>query len=68
MTEFVEKRTGWFGRAMGVLHSWERALEYTPYDYAIDRVGALEQEVLALRAEVRRLRTDRDPKIRDAAG
>ena len=59
MTEFVEKGPGWFRRALRVLRSWEQALDYGPYDYAIDRVGVLEQEVLALGAKVSRLRTER---------
>lgn len=59
MTEFVDKRAGWVRRTLRVLRSWEQALDHSPYDYVIDRVGALEQEVRALRAEVSRLRTDR---------
>ena len=52
MTTAIAEKSGWIRRI------WQTvmAMDYSPYDYALDRVGALEREVLELRDEVKTLR------------
>lgn len=35
-------------------------MDYSPHDYAFDRIGKLEREMLALKAEMGGLRSDGD--------
>ena len=53
MTNDGKKRKGAFGRVIHAIAAWGKAMEYTPYDYVLDRVGNLEREVLLLRDELR---------------
>ena len=55
MTNDSKKRKGTFGRLIDVIVAWENAMDYTPYDYFLDRVRNLEREVLLLRDELRAL-------------
>jgi hypothetical protein len=53
MTNESKKQKGAFGRVLDAIVAWEKALEYRPYDYVLDRVCNLEREVLELRDELR---------------
>ena len=55
MTNDSKKRRGTFGRLIDAIVAWENAMDYTPYDYVLDRVCNLEREVLQLRDELRAL-------------
>ena len=55
MTNDSKKRKGTFGRVIDAILAWENAMDYTPYDYVLDRVCNLEREVLQLRDELRAL-------------
>ena len=50
-----KKRKGTFGRVIEAIVAWENAMDYTPYDFVLDRVCNLEREVLLLRDELRAL-------------
>ena len=56
MTKAIVEKPGAFQRVWQTLLAWEQAMDYSPYDFALDRVGALEREVLELRDEVKTLR------------
>ena len=45
MTSDSKKRKGTFGRVIDAIMAWAKAMEYTPYDYALDRVGGFRREV-----------------------
>ena len=49
-------REGRFRRALAVVVSWLQAMEYTSFDYTLDRIERLEQEVGELKKELRRSR------------
>jgi hypothetical protein len=53
MTNESKKQKGAFGRVIDAIVAWEKAMEYRPYDYVLDRVCNLEREVLELRDELR---------------
>lgn len=53
MTNDNKKRKGTFGRVIDAIVAWENAMDYTPYDYVLDRVRNLEREVLLVREELR---------------
>ena len=55
MTNESKKRRGTLGRVIDAIVAWENAMEYSPYDYVLDRVCNLEREVLLLRDELRAL-------------
>ena len=55
MTNDSKKRKGTFGRVIDAIVAWENAMDYTPYDYVLDRVCNLEREVSLLRDELRAL-------------
>jgi hypothetical protein len=55
MTNDSKKRKGAFGRVIDAIAAWEKAMDYTPYDYVVDRVSNLEREVWLLRDELRAL-------------
>ena len=55
MTNEIKRRRGAFGRVIDAIVAWANAMEYTPYDYVLDRVCNLEREVLQLRDELRAL-------------
>jgi hypothetical protein len=55
MTNDSKKQKGAFGRVIDAIAAWEKAMEYTPYDYVLDRVCNLEREVSQLRDELREL-------------
>jgi hypothetical protein len=50
-----KKRKGAFGRVIDAIVAWANAMEYTPYDYVLDRVCNLERQVSQLRDELRAL-------------
>jgi hypothetical protein len=45
--------TGLFARLRARLRALTEALDYSGYDYALDRIGALERQVSQLRDELR---------------
>jgi hypothetical protein len=45
MTSDSKKRKGTFGRVIEAIMAWAKAMEYTPYDYALDRVCDLERQL-----------------------
>ena len=53
MTNDSKKRRGTFGRLIDAIVAWENAMDYTPHDYVLERVGNLERDVLLLRNELR---------------
>jgi len=55
MTNESKKQKGTFGRVIDAIVAWGKAMEYTPWDYVLDRVCNLEREVLQLRDELRAL-------------
>jgi hypothetical protein len=55
MTNDNKKQKGAFGRVIHVIAAWEKAMDYTPYDYVRDRISNLEREVSQLRDELRGL-------------
>ena len=55
MTNDSKKRKRILGRVIDAIVAWENAMDYTPYDYVLDRVCNLEREVLLLRDELRAL-------------
>ena len=59
MTNDSKKRKGTFGRVIDAIVAWKNAMDYTPYDYVLDRVSNLEREVLLLRDELSVTRTQR---------
>jgi len=52
MTNDSKKRKRILGRVIDAIVAWENAMDYTPYDYVLDRVCNLEREVLLLRDEL----------------
>ena len=63
MTNDSKKRKGTFGRLIDAIVAWENAMDYTPHDYVLERVGNLEREVLLLKDELRAL-----PALNSAGG
>ncbi len=59
MTNDSTKRKRILGRVIDAIVAWENAMDYTPYDYVLDRVRNLEREVLLLRDELSVTRTQR---------
>jgi hypothetical protein len=53
MTNDSKKRKGTFDRVIDAITAWVNAMDYTPYDYVLDRVCDLEREVSRLRDELR---------------
>ena len=51
-------------RAWQTVLAWERAMDYSAHDYALERVGALERELSELKSEVNGLRVDRSARVR----
>lgn len=52
-----------FRRAWQALVGWVSAMDYSPHEYALDRVDAMERELLALRSEVSSLRRERAARV-----
>jgi hypothetical protein len=44
-----------FRRVIDGLRAWEQAMDYTPYDYTLDRVKVVENDLAKLREEARSL-------------
>ena len=59
MTNDSTKRKRILGRVIDAIVAWDNAMDYTPYDYVLDRVRNLEREVLLLRDELSVTRTQR---------
>ena len=55
MTRDSKQRKGTFGRVIDAIVAWAKAMDYTPYDYVLDRVCNLERQVSQLRDELRAL-------------
>ena len=53
MTNDGKKRKGAFRRLIDAIAAWENAMDCTPHDYVLERVGNLERDVLLLRNELR---------------
>jgi hypothetical protein len=47
---------GKFRRALAAVATWLQALDYTSFDYTLDRVERLEREVGRLKEELRQIR------------
>ena len=47
---------GKFRRALAAVGAWLQALDYTGFDYTLDRIEGLEQELARLKEELRRSR------------
>ena len=47
---------GKFRRALAAVFSWLQAMEYTSFDYTLDRIERLEREVGQLKEELRQSR------------
>ena len=58
-----KRRGGAWRRLLETIARWENAMDYTPCDYAFDRIGNLEREVALLRGEVKTL-----PAVSGAGG
>ena len=52
-----------FRRALAAVYAWLQAMDYTGFDYTLDRIERLEREVGRLKEE---LRQSRDPEAVDA--
>jgi hypothetical protein len=48
-----KRRDGVWRSLIKRIAAWEDAMDYTPNDYALDRIGDLERQVALLRDEVR---------------
>lgn len=51
---------GKFRRAVAAVFDWIKAMDYSSFDYVLDRIEGLEREVGQLKEELRRSR-DRGP-------
>jgi hypothetical protein len=49
-------KQGKFRRALAAVGAWVQALDYTGFDYALDRTEHLEREMAQLKEELRRSR------------
>jgi len=49
-------KPGKFRRALGAIGAWLQALDYTGFDYALDRTERLERELAQLKEELRQSR------------
>jgi uncharacterized protein involved in cysteine biosynthesis len=49
-------KQGKFRRALAAVGAWVQALDYTGFDYALDRIKCLERELALLREELRQSR------------
>ncbi len=47
---------GKFHRALATFFAWFQRLDYTSFDYTLDRIERLEREVVQLREELRQSR------------
>ena len=56
MTTSSSAKLSLFRRVMGGLRAWEQAMDYTAYDYTLDRVKVVENDLAKLREEVRSLK------------
>jgi len=65
MTNDSKKRKRILGRVIDAIVAWENAMDYTPYDYVLDRVCNLEREVLLLRDELSVTRTSAGGRLFD---
>jgi hypothetical protein len=52
MTTSSSAKSSLFRRVIERLRAWEEAMDYTPYDYTLDRVKAVENDLAKLREEV----------------
>ena len=49
-------KQGKFRRALAAIGAWLQALDYTGFDYTLDRIERLEQELARLKEELRQSR------------
>ena len=49
-------KQGKFRRALAAVNAWIQALDYTGFDYILDRTELLEQELARLKEELRQSR------------
>jgi hypothetical protein len=49
-------KQGKFRRALAAVGAWLQALDYTDFDYTLDRIEGLEQELARLKEELRQSR------------
>jgi hypothetical protein len=59
MADTAIPRQGIFRRALAAVGAWLEALEYTGFDYTLDRTKRLERELARLREELRQSREAR---------
>ena len=62
MTNESKKRRGTLGCVMDTIVAWENAMDYTPYDYVLDRVCNLERRFAV------RVRTESVTQLNNAGG
>ena len=48
----VSQKQGKFRRALGVVYAWVQAMDYTGFDYTLDRIKHLEREVEQLKKKL----------------
>ena len=60
---YLVTEQGKIRRALATVFAWLQAMEYTSFDYTLDRIERLEREVGRLKEE---LRQSRDPGLVDA--
>ena len=53
-------KQGKFRRALAAVGAWLQALDYTAFDYTLDRTERLEQELAQLKEELRQSREASD--------
>ena len=52
----MDQEQGKFRRALAAIFAWVQAMEYTSFDYTLDRIERLEREVEQLKKELRQSR------------
>ena len=52
----VREEWGKLRRALAVVYAWLQAMEYTSFDYTLDRINHLEREVGQLKEKLRQSR------------
>lgn len=60
MTHSVPEQ-GKLRRALGTLAAWLHILDYSSFDYTLDRINGLESELARLKEELRQIRGPQAP-------
>ncbi len=67
MTTDVSRGPGVFRSLMTKVARWEEALNYSGFDYTLDRLVSVERELAALKDRMRRFEASRDERSMSAA-